>query len=603
MMLMSLKRALAKWLTEGDGDPRQPATPTRTYRERVLSRREPGTRYSDPPPPPTDAPRSRRGGFVLAGALALAVAAPAPAYFPPGDDVIDEPGTHGRICLRAIELLERSKSPRERRVGSFFARYRRAFLRGVRDADRGGGILKQEQFLSAIQQRVPLEDLRAGAQELAEKIEGYKIPRNAFTHFYNPETGEGFRMSMGRRGGVDLGPVHLSGDVDAIVDLVDEYGGGQIPWQVSTLFGVQTGADVMADWYYARAVDAIRSAPTDMTWETFGDEAGASRHVARAVQWLGYSVHMVQDATVPHHASDDGSQDEASTHLSYESLVNQRLADDAKVGGALMTHAETPFALDGESEGASPGALVRRAAHLATEDDRKEKVDKLEANLHDVAEDLVALAEAMTARLMIRFYDSWRSEHFAVVALKIDRVTGLRTSDPNGLDDYLAWVNIAGSERITSEITNGSDIDPQQVLPHYWFFPQWVRYDPSRPSDMNYKRVRWDLFEQDAPGDVERVDTNPWDGHHYTEVLNYVDPATGHVYDRIGAQQVASSGKSITLRGDAEQGPSAKVSYSITTFPRPVSAIPPPPASLASAEESPEPIAPGAEAGMYGLGE
>ncbi|MGC4047580.1 MAG: hypothetical protein QM758_27615 [Armatimonas sp.] len=111
------------------------------------------------------------------------------------------------------------------------------------------------------------------------------------------------------------------------------------------------------------------------------------------------------------------------------------------------------------------------------------------------ARTLIPLAERLTAGLLARFNDTWRSENFSVALLTVNRLTALsgyrdvlgadvrdptRDVDTGSQADFYAVLDFGGRRTVTSPIIGGDDVTPNQVVPNCWFFPRRVSYGTAR---------------------------------------------------------------------------------------------------------------------------
>jgi hypothetical protein len=186
------------------------------------------------------------------------------------------PRTHGDITNAAIRLLE---ADGHSRVASIFSapEAKAALFDGLRQADMGGGEFILSMYGSA-----------------------GRAPRNSFSHFYNPLTKEGFVFPIPSTNGLVLNP--------------DPHLMMRTRWEVSLMLGPMPSAIDMIDWEYARAVAAM-----------------AAGEQARAFTFLGRALHIMQDVTVPHHATDKPSGLPGTKHTEYEAMCEILLRNASQV--------------------------------------------------------------------------------------------------------------------------------------------------------------------------------------------------------------------------------------------------------------------------------
>jgi len=327
------------------------------------------------------------------------------------------PRTHGDITNHAIELLAAdghggvSKALGEPGV-------RAQLFNGLRQADQGGGEFVLSMYGSAG---------RAG--------------RNSFSHFYNPLTKEGFVFPVPDTQGLTLSP--------------DPHLMMRARWEVSLMMGPMPSALDMVDWQYANAVAAMRN----------GDPA--------AYAHLGRALHIMQDVTVPHHATDKPSGLPGSKHTEYEAMCEQLLLNVTQGLAENFHPAEGGIYCDT----CPPSEFVETAANqsarfiaAATQPGTPQAVS--------VATVLLAAAEKLTAGFMHRFAAQWKAEPFAVIKISIERVKMLYKYRKKGDEaehyllgsgterqaDVTAVVVVDGVQRRTSTARNCNDVRPRALL-------------------------------------------------------------------------------------------------------------------------------------------
>jgi phospholipase C len=345
-------------------------------------------------------------------------------YLQPTGDTLSKahtgvwPRTHGDVTNHAIQLLEADGHGGV--AAAFGEPATRALLfDGLRQADMGGGEFVLSMYGSAG---------RAG--------------RNSFSHFYNPLTKEGFVFPIPSTQGLTLNP--------------DPHLMMRARWEVSLMMGPMPSALDMVDWQYAMAVSAMRG----------GDSTAAYVHLGRA-------LHIMQDITVPHHATDKPSGLPGSKHTEYEAMVEQLLYN-VSLGVVENFH---------PSEGGiycdtcPPSEFVETAANqsarfiaAATQPGTPQATQ--------VATVLIAAAEKLTAGFMHRFAAQWKTELFTVVKISVERVKMLYKYRKKGDEeehyllgdgnerqaDVTAVVVIDGEQHRTSTARNCNDVRPRTLL-------------------------------------------------------------------------------------------------------------------------------------------
>jgi len=334
--------------------------------------------------------------------------------------------THGQIIVAALNILQGDGHVE---VADFFfegGAYQ-YLLNGAREADYC----------------VPPAHIKFSI--LSEQLADETFPVATMSHFYNPSTGKGLVLKFGPL----LDPIVAAAREASII----------ADWTIWTLFGPHVSATDMADWKYGQAVDAMRR----------GNKPDALRY-------LGWALHLVADCTVPQHVTDESGVTLGSQHTEYEEAVDLVLtAIDHPTSGGIYNDAWRP--------GGFAEYAAQQAAPLLGQAKLVEHVDN--AGLMGalpVAQSLVPLAERLTAGLMLRFYNRWATENFAVVVASIDRVRDVEGDlDVPGDADFYAKANIAGRAYQTGSIDGGRDVKPNKVAPDNWVFIRWVDL-PSPPD-------------------------------------------------------------------------------------------------------------------------
>jgi hypothetical protein len=229
--------------------------------------------------------------------------------------------------------------------------------------------------------------------------------------------------------------------------------------------------------------------------------------------FLGTAAHLVQDLTVPQHATDKHGGFPGARHLEYETYCSDHFktpsaipAESAKDLGSLYSN---PGSFN-------PGYLGQHAAGQSAP-----LVDKVAssgipltawANAEDVtAPQMTALAAKLTAALLKRFWENWENEPFTLVALKINRAEALdHDIDSVGDADFYAQVRVGDRWfPSTGTISGSDDVRPQVHTPYNWFFPRWIS---GRPDSVHLKIK---LIDEDGGlnGGDDRVDITPVKGY------------------------------------------------------------------------------------------
>lgn len=344
-------------------------------------------------------------------------------YNPPASgDPMQNPKTHGTIAIKAMNVLQGDGK------GSVAAFYTtddlRNLVKGTREADVGGGSFS---------------------------VAGQTVDKNSFTHFYNPSTQKGFVLDFGEFNFIKNAVSYLS----------------LAPWKYFTLKGPHPSMADMADWYYARAVQEMRKS-----------------NRAKAMEYLGYVLHYISDATVPQHVADEGAQKPGSQHVEYENHCD-----------AAVTAVNFPHAASGgkyKPNSIIPGDYVKEAAVLT----KPQLANAKDPNkFSNASRNSVPLAEQYCAGMLKRFHDLWQTENFRMVVVTIDRLKAVSYSIPGrALDwpdqaDFYAYVTIDGRQYKTGVVDGCDDMRPNSFIPYAWVFPKWI---PAGKSSIQIKIAVWD---------------------------------------------------------------------------------------------------------------
>lgn len=234
----------------------------------------------------------------------------------------------------------------------------------------------------------PCEVEMRNAQTSADMDGGslLSIPRNSFSHFYNPNTKEGFRTGL--------------------------LGLGNIVGKLALASGPGIPSTEMANWRYSGAVEAMRA----------GDKK-------QACFLLGYAIHYVQDATVPQHATDCGSEKSECRHTEYEQFVNDEVMYKVPVPSNNLYLGDSTIPADYVIAGAAQSAPLLTKTKLDPAQSMETKTI-----LTSIATSQIQHAARLTAGMMYRFFKLWKDEKFRVVYFRINQLMekkGLSCKNPN----------------------------------------------------------------------------------------------------------------------------------------------------------------------------
>ena len=402
---------------------------------------------------------------------------------------VSQPNTHGLAALKALDVLQ---GDGRAAVKAFYAPHVQYLLNGTRQADTGGGEFS---------------------------VAGQAIPKNSFTHFYNPATGKGFVLDFGEYNSIKSFVSFLS----------------LAPWKYLTLKGPHPSMADMADWYYAQAVRAIRQGNT-----------------AQAMTYLGYVLHYVSDATVPQHVADEGAQKPGSQHVEYENYCD----NVTKITGF-------PHAANGgmyKPDSWTPSQYVKDAASYS-----KPLLSKAKSpsQFAQACNPMVPLAEKYCAGILDRFYRLRNSEQFSVVVVTIDRVKAvsywIKSKELDYPDDadFYAYVTIDGRQYDTGVVDGTDDMSPQTILPYVWVFPKWIS------ATSGTKQIKFAVWDDDGITGDDKAYICPKSGEKELWI-NY-NLATGAVTGDTSANKSGTK-TSVHTKGNHD-GDEAEIWFNIQKWP------------------------------------
>ncbi|MCR4393317.1 MAG: hypothetical protein NUV31_02980, partial [Dehalococcoidales bacterium] len=242
------------------------------------------------------------------------------------------------------------------------------------------------------------------------------------THYYNPEA---HPAQSGLKIGLLHGPdttIYLGylGLINIRTSLVPGDGDSN---RVFALRGPQPSADRLADWYYAKAVKAMREGNT---YDAYLN--------------LGKAIHMVQDLTVPHHAAD--SYGICDLHQEYENTADPVMERRSYI-------ATTAYPGDPSRTTYLPDLLASDFARSAAANSRGGLDDitrwwgwahDRESAYGDVYSVLLPLAQQLTAGLLYKFHQNWQTEPYSAIKLTVHRAAAL--DDPDDIGDAELFVSL-----------------------------------------------------------------------------------------------------------------------------------------------------------------
>lgn len=431
---------------------------------------------------------------LLSIVITALIAAPVMAYNPPNGPNnmtanVSQPNAHGTIALKALVVLQ---GDGKGAVKAFYDPYTQYLLNGTRQADTGGG-----EFTVA----------------------GQAVPKNSFTHFYNPGTGKGFVL--------DFGEYNCIKNAISFLSLA--------PWKYMTLKGPHPSMADMADWYYAQAVRSARQG-----------------NMPQAMTYLGYVLHYVSDATVPQHVTDEGAQKPGSQHVAYETYCDTACMatgfPHATNGGLYKPDSWTP------SQYVKDAASYSRPLLAQAKDPSR---------FGQVANPMIPLAEKYCAGLLDRFFRLRSTEQFSVVVVTIDRVKAwdywINTKELDYPDDadFYAYVTIDGRQYDTGVVDGTDDMSPQTILPYVWVFPKWI------PATSGTRQIKFAVWDDDGITGDDKAYICPKSGEK--ELWIDYNLATGAV---TGDKSATKSGTSTSVYSKGNHdGDEAEIWFHIERWP------------------------------------
>ena len=385
------------------------------------------------------------------------------------------PGTHGDITQAALRLLEADGR------GEAAASYTQpddmaALYDGIRQASTAAGHFNTELYGSS-----------------------GTVPRNALSHYFNPQTREGMVFPLPEES-ADLNP-----SPEVIL---------RARWEVSMLAGPHPSATDVVDWEYAKAVAARRA----------GDRTAAYTALGRA-------LHVMQGLTVPHHSTDTPAGIPNSNKALYEDLCEQILRN-ASLGTTAAVH---PASGGIYCDACPPSEFAETAANQSARFlGAAQQPDQPQTAA--VASVLLAAADKLTAGLLNRFHAQWAAEQFTVLRISIERIRALYMYQKKGEEgehyllakgrnraaDLSAVVVIDGVQRRTPTARNCNDVRPRQLLgaldlnDDNYAGPETVTdcsmvyvapADETRPNDDASSLVGWTFTKRIALAGPQAVDS------------------------------------------------------------------------------------------------
>ncbi|MCX6090987.1 MAG: carboxypeptidase regulatory-like domain-containing protein [Candidatus Atribacteria bacterium] len=382
-----------------------------------------------------------------------------PPSFNDNHTQVENPGGHGTIILKAIDIL---RNDGYGAMANQFNQYLLQLYEGAYQADQGGSF----SYL------------------------GVTLGRNYFSHFYEASTGKGF---------------YLTSDYSNAEGI-------SFDWKVSTLRGPHAAATDMCNWYYAQAAGAMRDNNPTMAMKYLGYALHVLSDLAVPHHATNIGAHqdrLGEELTVNADAS------EKTTHGVYENAVDTALNEGAI---AHVTYGGIYHADWNPSD-----YCVYTAQQSAPYINDIKYQDSGPQYFRPVANIIIPLAERLCAGLMRRFYENWKNEMFTVVALKITRVKAIGSRCGKYLDcpdeaDFYVKVKIGTRQFPTSGVIEGrDDADPNILSEYNWFYPIWYF---SRNVNIPVEISLWD---EDTVTSDDHADIDPGGGKDLDFTYNLVD--------------------------------------------------------------------------------
>lgn len=253
------------------------------------------------------------------------------------------------------------------------------------------------------------------------------LPRNSFSHFYNPDTQQGFRAMK------DYRDIIYSSQKRGLVT----HG------YISQMLGPGVSATDMSNWFYARSVHSMIE----------GD-------IEKSIRDLGYAIHFVQDASVPQHATDCGAESLSCKHIEFESMIDDIFFKDLFAPPSMEWEDLLSFATNSTAGGLVAYAATTSMAFLSD-------ATTLEQDLvNHIGNQTIPLAIELGAAVMLKFIQDVDAESdVETVVLEITKVvvTGIVDSTFLHVADLRPLVRVMNPNYAKEENQTRGSFDNSKV--------------------------------------------------------------------------------------------------------------------------------------------
>ena len=298
---------------------------------------------------------------------------------------------------------------------------------------------------------------------------GRDIDRNSLSHFYNPETREGYRAAQKVRW---VQTLRSNGMIDGFF---------------SQALGPTISAVDMVNWYYARAVQFYL----------------ARNDVEESVRSLGYALHLLSDLTVPQHAADCGEENgDRCFHSFYENYVDEKYSDFIVSTAATSWEGLLATAQEASSKGMEPGQLVEQAAKVSAPLLRQAASGSPE-EMNIVAREMLPLARELVATLILRYMldiSERRPVEAIVLQIARARIQGSFSTNERSPPDMVPLVRIAmpdgslGLPETRGYFADTNDVQAQQGINGFgWTFVHYVSPEDLKAGHVTFNVEIWDV--------------------------------------------------------------------------------------------------------------
>ncbi len=236
-----------------------------------------------------------------------------------------------------------------------------------------------------------------------------------------------------------------------------------------------------------------------------------------AYQYLGEAIHMVQDLTVPQHATDCYGLPH-HRHQDYEAYADTVMRENRYV-------VTTAYPGDPARTTYFPDILLSDYAEAAAQAsaERIDEVSGIGAVVFDNAMiDLVPLAQQLTAGILHKFHEKWQTEPYSAIKLTVHSAEALDRPDPIQVAELFVALNVIEPDEYDGEWEYRDDFryedfetgyfgDQDRVTPgeylgyDVWTFP----YTSETVRSSEIVDMILGLYDSDDPATPHRIDIDP----------------------------------------------------------------------------------------------